>query len=55
MAEKVKFAFDVYIFLMYCKKNSKYTNELMRLIHKNKFCRDIDLGISTKLFPARIS
>ena len=55
MAEKVKVAFDAYIFLSYRKKDRKYANELMRLIHKNDFCRDIGLGISTKLFPAGIS
>lgn len=41
LAAKIRAAFDAYIFLSYRKKDRKYANELMRLIHKNDFCRDI--------------
>lgn len=51
MAEKVRAAFDAYIFLSYCKKDRKYANELMRLIHKNDFCRDIAIWYDEFLVP----
>lgn len=35
MAERVRAAFDAYIFLSYRKKDRQYANELMRLIHAN--------------------
>ena len=41
LAEKVRAAFDAYIFLSYRKKDWKYRNELMHLIHKNELLRDI--------------
>ncbi len=41
LAEKIRGAFDAYVFLSYRKKDRIYAQELMRLIHKNKFCRDI--------------
>ena len=41
LAEKIRAAFDAYVFLSYRKKDRKYAQELMRLIHKNDFCRDI--------------
>lgn len=51
MAEKVRAAFDAYIFLSYRKKDRKYANELMRLIHKNDFCRDIAIWYDEFLVP----
>ena len=51
MAEKVRAAFDAYIFLSYRKKDRKYANELMRLIHKNDFCRDIAIWYDEYLVP----
>jgi len=43
MAQKIRQAFDAYVFLSYRKKDRKYAQELMRLIHQNDFCRDIAL------------
>lgn len=40
-AQRIRDAFDAYIFLSYRKKDRRYAQELMRLIHKNDFCRDI--------------
>lgn len=51
MAEKVRAAFDAYIFLSYRKKDRKYAKELMRLIHKNDFCRDIAIWYDEYLVP----
>lgn len=51
IAEKVRAAFDAYIFLSYRKKDHKYANELMRLIHKNDFCRDIAIWYDEYLTP----
>jgi hypothetical protein len=41
LVKRVRAAFDAYIFLSYRKKDRKYANELMRLIHSNPECRDI--------------
>ena len=51
LAEKVRSAFDAYVFLSYRKKDRKYANELMRLIHKNEFCRDIAIWYDEFLTP----
>lgn len=51
LAEKVRNAFDAYIFLSYRKKDRKYAQELMRLIHKNEFCRDIAIWYDEFLTP----
>lgn len=51
LAEKVRGAFDAYIFLSYRKKDRKYAQELMRLIHKNDFCRDIAIWYDEFLTP----
>ena len=51
LAEKVRAAFDAYIFLSYRKKDRIYANELMRLIHKNEFCRDIAIWYDEFLTP----
>ncbi|MBR7133856.1 MAG: tetratricopeptide repeat protein [Clostridia bacterium] len=51
LAEKVRAAFDAYIFLSYRKKDRKYARELMRLIHKNNFCRDIAIWYDEFLTP----
>lgn len=51
LAAKVRAAFDAYIFLSYRKKDRKYANELMRLIHKNAFCRDIAIWYDEYLTP----
>ena len=51
LAAKVRAAFDAYIFLSYRKKDRKYANELMHLIHKNDFCRDIAIWYDEYLTP----
>lgn len=51
LAQKVRKAFDAYIFLSYRKKDRKYAQELMRLIHKNDFCRDIAIWYDEFLVP----
>ena len=51
MAEKIRAAFDAYIFLSYRKKDRKYANELMRLIHSNPVCRDIAIWYDEFLTP----
>lgn len=51
LAEKIRRAFDAYIFLSYRKKDRKYAQELMRLIHKNEFCRDIAIWYDEFLVP----
>lgn len=51
MAERVRAAFDAYIFLSYRKKDRKYANELMRLVHSNPACRDIAIWFDEFLTP----
>lgn len=51
LAEKIRLAFDAYIFLSYRKKDRKYAQELMKLIHKNEFCRDIAIWYDEFLVP----
>ena len=50
-AEKIRKAFDAYIFLSYRKKDRKYANELMRLIHSDPVCRDIAIWFDEFLMP----
>lgn len=51
LAEKIRAAFDAYVFLSYRKKDRKYAQELMHLIHKNEFCRDIAIWYDEFLTP----
>lgn len=51
LSAKVRAAFDAYIFLSYRKKDRKYAQQLMRLIHKNEFCRDIAIWYDEFLTP----
>ena len=51
LVEKVRGAFDAYIFLSYRKKDRRYAKELMSLIHKNEFCRDIAIWYDEFLTP----
>lgn len=51
LAEKIRNAFDAYIFLSYRKKDRKYAQELMKLIHSNDFCRDIAIWYDEFLVP----
>ena len=51
LAAKVRAAFDAYIFLSYRKKDRRYAQQLMRLIHQNPFCRDIAIWYDEFLVP----
>ena len=51
LQKRIQAAFDAYIFLSYRKKDRKYANELMRLIHKNPLCRDIAIWYDEFLVP----
>ncbi|MBR5534849.1 MAG: tetratricopeptide repeat protein [Ruminiclostridium sp.] len=51
LAAKVRGAFDAYIFLSYRKKDRKYAQELMKLIHSQEFCRDIAIWYDEFLVP----
>ena len=51
LAQQIRKAFDAYIFLSYRKKDRKYAQELMRLIHQNDFCRDIAIWYDEFLTP----
>ena len=51
MAKRIRAAFDAYIFLSYRKKDRRYANELMRLIHKNPECRDVAIWYDEFLTP----
>ncbi len=51
LAEKIRLAFDAYIFLSYRKKDRKYAQELMRLVHENDFCRDVAIWYDEYLTP----
>ena len=51
LANRVRAAFDAYIFLSYRKKDRKYANELMRLIHSIPECRDIAIWFDEFLTP----
>ena len=51
MAETVRAAFDTYIFLSYRKKDRRYANELMKLIHAKPECRDIAIWYDEFLTP----
>ena len=51
LAAQVRAAFDAYIFLSYRKKDREKAQALMRLIHKNDFCRDIAIWYDEFLTP----
>lgn len=51
VAKRVREAFDAYIFLSYRKKDRRYANELMRMIHRNPECRDIAIWYDEFLTP----
>lgn len=51
LAEKIRAAFDAYIFLSYRKKDRKYALELMRLIHSNPLFQDIGIWFDEFLIP----
>lgn len=51
LAARVRAAFDAYIFLSYRKKDRRYANELMRMIHRYPQCRDIAIWYDEFLTP----
>ena len=51
LAQRIRAAFDAYIFLSYRKKDRWHANELMKLIHKNPECRDIAIWYDEFLTP----
>ncbi|MGN1086252.1 MAG: toll/interleukin-1 receptor domain-containing protein [Porcipelethomonas sp.] len=51
LEKKIKEAFASYIFLSYRKKDRRAAQELMRLIHKNDFCRDVAIWYDEYLIP----
>lgn len=51
LSERIKQAFDAYVFLSYRKKDRKYANELMQLIHSNEMCRDLAIWYDEYLIP----
>ena len=51
MLEKIRKAFAAYIFLSYRKKDRRYAQEVMRLIHKDPFTRDIAIWYDEFLTP----
>lgn len=51
MSARIRAAFEAYVFLSYRKKDRKYANELMRLIHRNPLCRDIAIWYDEYLVP----
>lgn len=51
LRKRVQKAFEAYIFLSYRKKDRKIAQEIMHLIHKNDFCRDIAIWYDEFLTP----
>ena len=51
LAKRVRGAFDAYIFLSYRKKDRRYANELMKLIHNNPECRNTAIWFDEFLSP----
>lgn len=51
LAAQVRAAFDAYIFLSYRKKDRRQAQELMHLIHQNRFCRDVAIWYDEFLTP----
>lgn len=51
LAERIRSAFEAYIFLSYRKMDRRYAQELMHLIHENEFCRDIAIWYDEFLTP----
>jgi len=49
--KRIRAEFDAQIFLSYRKKDRIHANRLMRLIHKNDFCRDIAIWYDEFLTP----
>lgn len=52
-AQRIRAAFDAYIFLSYRQKDRAQANELMRMIHRNPLCRSIAIWYDEFLTPGR--
>ena len=48
---KIREAFDAYVFLSYRKKDRKYVEKVMHLIHTDKICRDVAIWYDEFLTP----
>lgn len=51
MADRIRSAFDAYIFLSYRKKDRSYATQLMKIIHDIPKCRDIAIWYDEFLTP----
>ena len=51
LSEKIRAAFDAYVFLSYRKKDREHAQRLMRLVHQNPACRDIAIWYDEFLVP----
>ena len=51
LASRVRSAFDAYVFLSYRKKDRALAQQVMRLIHRNAFCRDVAIWYDEFLVP----
>lgn len=51
LAQRVRYSFDTYAFLSYRKKDRKYANELLKLIHSQPECRTIAIWFDEFLVP----
>ena len=51
LASRIRSAFSAYIFLSYRKKDRKYANELMRIIHKKPEFQDVAIWFDEFLTP----
>ena len=51
LAEKIRDAFEAYIFLSYRKKDRAVAQKIMRLIHSSDFCRDLAIWYDEFLTP----
>lgn len=51
MSQKIRDAFNAYIFLSYRKKDRNYARKLMELIHKNEYFRDVAIWYDEYLTP----
>ncbi len=51
LANRVRQAFDAYIFLSYRKKDRQYANSLIKMIHNNPQCENIAIWFDEFLIP----
>ncbi len=51
LSQRIRDAFDAYVFLSYRKKDRAEAKKVMRLIHENEFCRDIAIWYDEYLVP----